>query len=212
MVLKKGDFVELDFVGKVAATGQVFDSTLEKKEPIVVPIGAGMILKALDSALIDKEVGQEFELELKPEDAFGQRNPSLVQLTSINTFRQHNVNPVPGLQVNLDGVLATIRSVTGGRVIIDFNHPLAGKALKFWVKINKLVTGVEDKIKALCEWKPSIKVKEKEIEISVENKLPEKVAELKAQQLKALIPEIKDKEIKFAAHKEEKIKEEKKAK
>jgi FKBP-type peptidyl-prolyl cis-trans isomerase SlyD len=212
-VLKKGDFVEVDFIGKVVATGQVFDSTIDDKErgPVVDCIGSGMLLPAVEASLEGKSVGQEYEIELKPEDAFGLRNPKMMQLIPLNTFKEKGVYPTPGLQINIDGMLATIRSVSGGRVTIDFNHPLAGKALKFWIKIKKEITDVKEKISTLLnkEWKPEIEVREKEIDIKISKKLPEKAGEIKAVQLKKLIPEIKDKEIKFIS-KDEKPKAEKK--
>jgi FKBP-type peptidyl-prolyl cis-trans isomerase SlyD len=198
MTLTKNDFVEVDFVGKIVATGQVFDSTIEQKKPVVTCIGSGMLLPAVDISLEGKSVGQEYSLDLKPEDAFGQRNPKLMQLVPLQVFKEKGVYPTPGLQVNIDGVLATIRSVSSGRVTIDFNHPLAGKALNFWVKINKQIIDVKEKLTALLkEWEPEIDVKEKEIDIKISKKLPEKAGEIKAAQLKRWIPEIKDKEIKF---------------
>jgi len=197
MTLKKHDFVELEFTGKVSATDQVFDSTKERG-PVSVCIGAGMIFKKIDTALEGKDIGDEFELELKPEDAFGLRKSDLVQLTSINNFRKQNLNPMPGMQVNIDGMVATIRSVSGGRVAIDFNHPLAGKALKFKIKILKKIDSMTEKISALlADWKGDVKETEKGYEIFLNIKLPEKIAELKVKQIKELIPEIKDKEIKF---------------
>jgi len=212
MTFKKGDFVELDFVGKVVATGLVFDSTVERKEPVVTCIGSGMLLKVVDESLENKKIGDEYEIELKPEDAFGQRNPKMMQLIPLQTFKQKGVYPTPGLQVNIDGILATIRSVSGGRVTIDFNHPLAGKALKFNIKILKQITDVKEKLSALLkEWEPEINVKEKEIEIFISKELPEKAGEIKSVQLKKWIPEIKDKEIKFL-EKTEKKSEEKKEK
>jgi len=202
MAFKKGDFVEIDFVGKVSSNEQVFDSTIEKKAPAVVCLESGMLFPLVDKTIEGKNVGDEFELELKADDAFGQRNPKLVQLTNINVSRNQGLNPVPGLQVNIDGMIATIRSVSGGRVTIDFNHPLAGKNLKVWVKIRKLVTDAKEKLIALLkDWNPSIEIKEKTIEIKMDRELQGPVADIKIKQLKDLIPEIKDKEIKFLAAK-----------
>ena len=210
--LKKGDFVEVDFTGRVISTNQVFDSTVDDKErgPVVTCIGSGMLLPAVDASLEGKNVGQEYEIELKPEDAFGQRNPSMMQLVPLKTFKEKGVYPTPGLQVNIDGVLATIRSVSSGRVTIDFNHPLAGKALKFWIKIRKEIIDVKEKISAMLkDWEPEIDVKEKEIDIKISRKLPEKAGEIKSVQLKKWIPEIKDKEIKFISKEVKEKKEEK---
>jgi FKBP-type peptidyl-prolyl cis-trans isomerase 2 len=193
MVLKKGDFVEINFIGKVAATEQIFENN-----SVVVCIGAGRLLKAVEDSIEGKNIGDEYEIKLEPKEAFGQRNPNLIQLIPLQTFKEKGINPAPGLQVNIDGVLATIRAVSGGRVIVDFNHPLAGKALKFWIKINKQITDVKEKLYALLkEWDAEISISENEIDIKISKKLPEKVCEAKYTQLKKWIPEIQDKKINF---------------
>ena len=147
MKIKKGDFVEFDFVGRVKITNQVFDlsvADVAKKEnifregheykPLAICAGAGHIIPGLDKALIGKEFGKEYEFDLPPEQGFGKRNPKLISLTSLSVFRKKNINPVPGMQLDLDGRIATVRSVTGGRVVLDYNPPLAGKELHYWIK------------------------------------------------------------------------------
>ncbi len=47
--------------------------------------------------------------------------------------------PQPGMQVNVDGLIGNIISASSGRVIIDFNHPLAGKTLNYNVTVKKIV-------------------------------------------------------------------------
>ncbi|HDN05973.1 MAG TPA: peptidylprolyl isomerase, partial [Candidatus Bathyarchaeota archaeon] len=84
MPLKKGDFVLIEYVGKVKETGEVFDTTIEevaKKErlykegeiyePKLVVIGEGWVLKALDESLTTMEIGKKASVEIPPEKAFG---------------------------------------------------------------------------------------------------------------------------------------------
>ena len=107
------------------------------------------------------------------------------------------------MQVNVDGMMATVRSVSGGRVTLDFNHPLAGKALSYWVKINRKITDTNEKIKIVLGLSKieakEVKEGEKEITITGENfdKLDKNASKVLAEHIKKMIPEIK-KEIVFA--------------
>ena len=152
-IIHKGDFIELDYIGRIKSNGRIFDLTIEKKAkeegvynekqkygPLKVCLGAGHLLKGLDIALEGKEAGKEYDIEIQPQDAFGTRNPKLIQLTGLKIFKDKNLNPVPGLTFAVNGALATVRSVTGGRVMLDFNHPLSGKILTYWVKIIRKIS------------------------------------------------------------------------
>jgi len=190
-MLAKGDFVELELTGTIAQTEQSF---IEEKS-LVICIGAGQLLPGLESALEGKEVGQKLELELKPEQAYGVRDTRLIQLVPLAKFAQNNINPIPGLQVNVDGLLATVRSVNGGRVLVDFNHPLAGKVLKFKIEIKRKVEDLKEKIKALMPEAQNIELEENKVTITTKGNLPKKLEELKINSLKAHIKELENKEI-----------------
>jgi FKBP-type peptidyl-prolyl cis-trans isomerase 2 len=206
--VKSGDFVELDFVGRIKSTGQIFDLTVEdiaKKEglnsenmtPLIACINAGHLLKGFDENLIDKTVGSEFEFDVSPEKAFGKKNPKHIQLTSIHTLKKSGVNPVTGMQLNVDGVLATVRSVSGGRVILDFNHPLAGKELHYWVKIRKLITDSEEKVNSILYMlgvPGKASVKNKVAEIKLDEEAPADKKKFVSEEIKKIIPEV---EVKF---------------
>jgi FKBP-type peptidyl-prolyl cis-trans isomerase 2 len=146
--MKKGDFIRIDFVGRVSLTGEVFDLTVEKTareenifteghkyKPILVILGNGMIIKGVELELEKMKVGDEREFEVKPEDAFGKRDQKLIKIISLNKFKNEKLNPAPGAFVTINGTNAKIVSVSGGRVMVDFNHPLSGKSLKYKVKI-----------------------------------------------------------------------------
>ena len=206
--VKAGDFIEIDFVGKVKLTDKVFDLTLKdvaKKEgvehtrdefkPSIVKVGAGHVLKGLDDVLVGKKIGDEFELELSADEAFGPRDSKKIQISSLSVFRKKKVNPIQGMQLDVDGSIATVRSVTGGRVILDFNHALAGKALHYWVRINKKITELDDKAKAIIEMMvgpgADAKVKESKLEIRFKEKIPPQLGSLLEAQIKKQLPELK---------------------
>ena len=55
---------------------------------------------------------------------------------------------MPGLQVNMDGLLGTIKTVSGGRTVVDFNHPLSGKELEYEVTVKRIIIDVDGKVNA----------------------------------------------------------------
>lgn len=184
MKIKIKDFIEIDFTARTES-GVVFDTTIEadaKKanlpegdyKPIQICIGEGHILKGLDTNLEGKEIGKEYEFSLEPENAFGKRDPKLIRIIPIKIFREKDVHPYPGLSLAIDDMVATIRAVSGGRVITDFNHPLAGKKLIYKVIIRKKLENNEDKIKVLLQkYLRTDKFSIKEKEIFLEGKFPE---------------------------------------
>ena len=53
------------------------------------------------------------------------------------------------MQLNIDGVVGTVKTVTGGRTLVDFNHPLSGRELVYEVQVKKVVTDTQQKVKHL---------------------------------------------------------------
>src|SRR3989344_1974409 len=148
-MVKKGDFIEIIFTGKIKNSDLIFDTSIvekEKKDSVIICLGANSLLKSLEAKLEGKEIEKDYEIDLSSEEAFGKKDPKLIKIIQTKVFVDKKVNPVPGLQVNIDGAIATIRSVSGGRCVVDFNHPLAGRNLVYFVKIKKIVTDVKEKI------------------------------------------------------------------
>ncbi|OIO61578.1 peptidylprolyl isomerase [Candidatus Woesearchaeota archaeon CG_4_10_14_0_2_um_filter_33_10] len=229
--MKKGDFIELEYTGKVKDMDFVFDTTSEKEakennihdakasyDPVVICIGQGHVIKGLDEQLEGKELEREYKIELSPEQGFGKKNAKLIQLVATGKFIKQKINPIPGLQVNIDGMMGMIRTVSGGRTLVDFNHPLAGKELIYDFKINKIVKDDEEKLRALLKLQlnlKDIKVNIKEgnatIDLNIKQNLPKPIEEKLTEHIKELIPSIKKiefKAIQFKA-KEDKSKENK---
>lgn len=215
--MKKGDFVELVYTGRIKDLNLVFDTTNEKEAkesnihdarasygPVIICIGQGHVIKGLDEELEGKELEKKYHIELSPEQGFGKKNAKLIQLVATSKFIKQKINPMPGLQVNIDGLMGMIRTVSGGRTLVDFNHPLAGKELAYDFKINKIVKDDEEKLKALLKLQlnlKDIKVEIKEgnatIDLNIKQELPKPVEEKLTKHIKEIIPSIKN--IKFKA-------------
>ncbi len=164
MVLAKGDFVRINYVGRVKESGTVFDTTSEdvakeggiydekiqfKASPIVV--GASHVIPGLDEALVGMEVGEKKAVAIPPEKGYGARDPKLVKVVPIKDFRKQGMRPVPGMRIEADGRVGRVQSVSGGRVRVDFNYELAGKALEYEVSVKEKINKLEEKIRLLLE-------------------------------------------------------------
>jgi len=160
MQVKKNDFIEIEFTGK--ANNEIFDTTHPEEarsigldvnvKPVIASVGNEMLLKGLDEALEGKEIGEKYSVHITPEKAFGKRNASLIKTVPIRIFREKNMDPAPGMVFQLDQHLVRILSVSGGRVIADFNNPLAGKEIDYDFKILKKVDDDKEKINAIQDF------------------------------------------------------------
>jgi len=162
MPFKKGDFLLIDYVARVSETGEVFDTTIEEVareegiykegalyEPMLVVAGEGWVLKALDESLLNLELGKKEKIEIPPEKGFGERDPNKIRLYPLRKLRAQGITPQVGMQLQVDGRLATVRTIGSGRVLLDFNPPLAGKTLIYEITVQKKLQTVREKIAAL---------------------------------------------------------------
>ncbi|MEM2956057.1 MAG: peptidylprolyl isomerase [Candidatus Pacearchaeota archaeon] len=205
-MLKKKDFIEIEFTGKIKESGQIFDTTIEKDakkiglkevKPLKLCIGEKMLPEGFDEALEGKEVGKLYSIELEPKKAFGLRDSKLIRVIPLSVFTEKNVNPYPGLVLNVDGILARIISVSGGRVITDFNSPLAGKKVVYEFKVLRLIEDKEEKLKTLAEFflgNVETKIENNKAVINIDKKMKKnKTFELKTKELLNLDIEYKEK-------------------
>lgn len=206
-MFKENDFIEIEFTIKVKNTLQVIETTSEKiaKEnkiynskqkysPKIICLGQHQIFPELEKELESKELNEEYEIELSPEKAFGKKNPKLLQLLSMSNFRAKNIAPYPGLVVNIDNMLGIVRTVSGGRVVVDFNHPLSGKIIIAKIKILRLVDDIKEKISSIISYYTSkfdLEIKDSEAVIKANlNELLKKELEKKITELVPIIKKI----------------------
>ncbi len=162
MALQKGDFVLIEYTAKVKETNEVFDTTFEeisKKEhlhkegeiyePKLVVLGESWVLKALDESLATMEIDKAQTVEIAPKDAFGQRDPEKVKRVPLKQLMAKGTTPVIGMRLDYNGKMAVVRSIGAGRVLLDFNPPLAGKTLIYDVTVKKKLQTNEEKIATL---------------------------------------------------------------
>ncbi len=194
MQIKKNDFIEIDYTGKLKGDGSVFDTTNKETAqehhlyregaeygPLIICVGEKHVLKGLDAFLTGKELGS-YNIELKPEEAFGKKDAKLVQLIPARKFTEHNIRPMPGLNVNVDGVLGLVKSVSGGRILVDFNHPLSGRELVYDIKVIRIVNDKKEQVQSLLglilsvdKGDAEIALKDSECTVKLKKKFPDEV-------------------------------------
>ncbi len=168
--MQNGDFVKISYIGRVKETNEIFDLTDEavaKKEkihdakanygPITLILGEKMILPAAEDEMRKMAAGETKTFELAPEKAFGPRDPRLIKVFNESEFRKNDMAPVPGLNVNVNGLRGKVLSSSAGRVRVDFNHPLSGKTLVYEMTFVGAVDKNEDKIKSIMQYYAGVK-------------------------------------------------------
>jgi FKBP-type peptidyl-prolyl cis-trans isomerase SlyD len=106
--------------------------------PLVAPAelsyvhGHGQLFPKLEQALEGRRAGESFQVQLEPEDAFGEYDAELVRLENAARYGE---GVTLGMEVEEDRRLYRVTDVAAGSVVLDGNHPLAGIALRFSVVI-----------------------------------------------------------------------------
>ena len=155
----------IDYVGK-KQDGEIFDLTLEEKakeeglfnkdvdySPIPVLVGHGYVIDGLDEELQDMEVGDEKEVEITSEKAYGDRDSEKIQTYPEKEFKKQGIQVRPGEELMIGNQRGKVLSNSSGRVRIDFNHPLSGKDLDYWVKVVEKVEDEEEIIDNIIEFR-----------------------------------------------------------
>ena len=156
--------IRLNYKAYMADADRLYDTTYEqdakdagiynekvKYQPMAYIVGSKKLFPALDKAISEAKVGEEFTVEIPAEEGAGARNPKLVETHSIKEFYRQEINPYPGLTVSLGNKTGVVLSVGAGRVKVDFNNALAGHDLKYVMTIAEEITDDAEKAKAIIE-------------------------------------------------------------
>ena len=139
-------FLLASYSGRIAGSPDAFE---EAKNKLII-LNSGQMIPRLESALSQMKEGQEIEIPLAPREAFGERDPSLIRIVPESVFMGQNIRPVPGQVLTLNDAYAKIKTVSSGRVMADFNHPLSGECLTYSLKLEKILSQKKEKIEALA--------------------------------------------------------------
>ena len=165
--MEDGAIIHVDYDLFSGETGDLIETTREEiaKEhemhqegrsytPMVCIVGTGNLIAGFEAALKNAKIGKEVEVEIAPADAYGEKDASLVETISIDKLRRAVQDPNSlylGAPVNINGRQGYLSYLAAGRARIDYNHPMAGKTLKYVFTVIKEVKGKEDKVLGLLE-------------------------------------------------------------
>lgn len=139
--VKTGDTVRIHYTGRLD-DGSVFDSSRER-EPLEFTVGSGQIIPGLDNALPGMSVGEEKTVQVPCSEAYGEHDPNGRQEVPREQIpAEIPLDPGTALQMQMpDGraVPVTVAEVSEQKVVLDANHPLAGKDLTFDVEMVEIV-------------------------------------------------------------------------
>ncbi len=128
--------------------GELLDSS-EGQEPLPFLCGANNIVAGLESALIGKQVGDKLDVTVKPEEGYGEIRAELIQKVDRENFQGIDDIEV-GMQFMAEAPWGqqpvTVVSVEEDGVMLDGNHPLAGKVLQFGVEVVEVREATADEI------------------------------------------------------------------
>jgi peptidylprolyl isomerase len=164
MPFDKGSLILLDYTARIKDNDEIFETTIEedakksslydptrKYEPRLISVGEGWVLKGLDEALTETNVGDKRSIEISPDKGFGERDTSKVRMIPQRKLGEKANEIKVGDVVELDDRTGVIRYIGSGRVQIDYNHRLASRTLVYDVNIVKKIESIDDKIKYLIK-------------------------------------------------------------
>jgi FKBP-type peptidyl-prolyl cis-trans isomerase 2 len=155
MTVKNGDFLRIEYTqyvdGKPISTPSedlakekgIYDEEREYGPRLIV-MGAGQLVPGFEEELMGREIGYQGRVEVSSEKAYGAHDPAKVEIVPANRFKEEP--PRVGMRVGMEGKLGVVTRVIGRKASVDFNHPLAGKAVVYEYRI---VEGVEDRLERL---------------------------------------------------------------
>jgi len=162
MPFAKGTLILVDYTLTVKETGEAIETTVESKAkelsiysesvvygPRLIAVNEGWVLRGLDEKLLEMEEGGEARIEIPPEKAFGLRDESKVKIVPLRRFGERAARLKPGDEVRTDEGVGYVRSITSGRVFIDFNNRFAGRTILCDVRVLEELKSDEEKVAGL---------------------------------------------------------------
>lgn len=156
MTIQEKDFVKIDF--DVYSNGKLAQSTSQKTAekaglpkaqnygPQIMIVGRNFFVKALDEDMKKAKTGEKRTLELSVEEGFGKRKKEFIKTFPKKVFDEQKLRAVPGMVYDFNGMFGTVKSVVGGRVMVDFNNMYAGKELKIEYTITEKIENIKEQM------------------------------------------------------------------
>jgi len=181
LAFSKGSLIQVDYTAKVKDTGEVFETTIEsdakkhsihdpniKYQPKLVSVGESWVIKGLDDALANTNVGDKKTVEVTPDKGFGERDSGKVRMIPLRKLGEDADKVSVGDTIEIDQKKGLVRYIGSGRVQMDYNHRFAGKTILYDVNVVKALNTDEDKVFGIL--KKHIPVEDSEIKFKKSDK------------------------------------------
>ena len=134
--VEKDSTVSVNYTGRLE-NGEIFDSSLvEGREPLVAKLGEGNLIAGFENGLIDMTIGDKKTVEIDPNDAYGEYHKFLVQEVSKDQMPgEVEVGMSLESDTQIGPITFFVKEVKEDVVVLDANHPLAGKKLIFDLEV-----------------------------------------------------------------------------
>lgn len=134
--VKNGDTLKVHYTGRLE-DGTVFDTSLsEGREPLAVTLGQGMLIPGFESGLIGMELGEKKTIEIEPEQAYGHRRDDMTnEIPKTHVPEGIKVDDMLTGQSPQGPINVRVAEIKEETVVLDANHPLAGKKLIFDLEV-----------------------------------------------------------------------------
>ena len=135
--VKENDTVKVHYTGKLS-NGEVFDSSVDR-EPLEFTLGQGQIIPGFEKELIDMKVNEKKTFEISSDNAYGEVRKELIQEVPKDNLPP-DIKPEVGMGLvskTPEGqeMRLTVQEVKDDAIVVDANHPLAGKDLVFDIEV-----------------------------------------------------------------------------
>jgi len=185
MKIKNGNTVSVHYKGTLN-DGTEFDNSRTRGTPLNFKVGSGKMIRGFDGACVGMTTGQTKTVSINPADAYGERNPKALQPVPKNAFGP-DFNFQVGQPVQGNGpqgpFLALIHALENDMVVLDMNHPLAGKELTFEIEVVSVENS--ETTTAASSWSATMK-KAELLQIAKDNNLDVTTKTTKAKIVEAL--------------------------
>ena len=145
MPVVKGNYIKVEYTGTLD-NGEVFDSTEKHGEPLGFTVGIGQMIPGFDKAVMGMELNGEKEIHLESDEAYGDRNEEAMQQFPLDQLpKDMKVEPGMVLQMatqhgeHVHHIPALVAEVGETEITLDLNHPMAGMALNFKLKVIEIL-------------------------------------------------------------------------
>ena len=143
MQVKKGDKIKVHYHGKLD-DGTTFDSS-EGRDPLAFEVGSGMVIPGFDAGVTGMEKGEKKTIKIPSDEAYGPMLNEMVMEFPKERFPE-DMKPEVGMSLNMSNqegqsFPVVIKEVKDDVVVLDANHPLAGKDLTFDLELVEIESG-----------------------------------------------------------------------